>query len=127
MDSRGAALTCSVLLAATLSAVAVSAREEPPMTDQRPSHVRHLNMRMTMPTYPSRAAWERRAAWLRDHIRVACGLVPEPPRTPLKPKIFGRIERDGYSIEKVYFESRPGFYVCGNLYRPLGKLSLIHI
>ena len=121
MNPRRAALALSILLAASLPAVAVSAREEPPMTDQRPSHVRHLNMRMTMPTYPSRAAWERRAAWLRDHIRVACGLVPEPPRTPLKPKIFGRIERDGYSIEKVYFESRPGFYVCGNLYRPLGK------
>jgi len=105
----------SILVAAAFAA------EERPMRDQRPAHVRHLNMRMTMPTYPSRAAWEKRAAWLRDHIRVASGLVPEPPRTPLEPKIFGRIERDGYSIEKAYLQSRPGFFVCGNLYRPLGK------
>ncbi|MBM3892710.1 MAG: hypothetical protein FJ388_26630, partial [Verrucomicrobia bacterium] len=49
------------------------------------------------------------------------GLWPAPEKCPLNGKIFGRIERDGYSVEKVYFESWPGFYVTGNLYRPLGR------
>ncbi|MBM4034699.1 MAG: acetyl xylan esterase [Planctomycetes bacterium] len=95
--------------------------EEKKTVEQRHSHVRHLNERMTMPKYESKEAWERRAARLREHIRVSCGLVPEPERTPLKGEVFGKVERDGYSIEKAYIESRPGFYVCGNLYRPLGK------
>jgi dienelactone hydrolase len=41
-----------------------------------------------------------------------------PPRTPLKARVFGRIERNGVAVEKVYFESVPGFFVTGNLYRP---------
>jgi len=98
-----------------------AAEKEQSMADQRPSHVRHLNERMTMPKYETKEAWEKRAAWLREHMRVSCGLVPEPERTPLNPQVFGKVERDGYTVEKVYLESRPGFYVCGNLYRPLGK------
>jgi dienelactone hydrolase len=47
--------------------------------------------------------------------------MPLPERTPLNAKIFGRIENKDYSIEKVYIETLPGFYLGGNLYRPLGK------
>lgn len=38
--------------------------------------------------------------------------------TPLKPRVTGRLEGDGYRIEKVIFESQPGFHVTGNLYLP---------
>ena len=93
----------------------------PAVHDARLDRCRHLNMRFTMGDYPTKKAWAKRAAWLREHIRVSTGLLPEPPRTPLKPRIFGKLERDGYTIEKAFIESRPGFYVCGNLYRPFGK------
>src|SRR5688572_25032365 len=46
-----------------------------------------------------------------------------PEKTPLRPVIHGRIERDGYTIEKVFFASAPGHYVSGNLYRPAGRAS----
>jgi len=39
-------------------------------------------------------------------------------KTPLNPKITGVIEKPGYRIEKVIFESRPEFLVTGNLYIP---------
>jgi dienelactone hydrolase len=52
---------------------------------------------------------------------MSTGLWPTPERCELRPEIFGRIEREGYSVEKVYFYSHPGFLVTGNLYRPLGK------
>ena len=89
--------------------------------DARLGRCRHLNLRMTMGDYPTRAAWETRAAWLREHIRASCGLLPAPRRTPLKPRVFGKIDRAGYTIEKAFIESRPGFYCTGNLYRPRGK------
>ena len=58
---------------------------------------------------------------LRKQVLVAIGLWPMPARTPLAPVIHGRIERDGYTVEKVFFASMPGHYVTGNLYRPVGR------
>lgn len=70
--------------------------------------------------FHDRTAWERRAKQLREQTLVAEGLWPLPPKTPLNPVIHGRIDRDDYTIEKVFFASYPGHYVSGNLYRPRG-------
>ncbi|MCY2991420.1 MAG: acetylxylan esterase [Planctomycetota bacterium] len=69
----------------------------------------------------SKAEWERRAEQVRQRILVSEGLWPTPAKTPLNAVIHGRIEQPDYTVEKVYFESLPGFYVTGNLYRPKGK------
>jgi hypothetical protein len=66
----------------------------------------------------SRDAWEKRAAHVRRQMRVALGLLPEPTRTPLNAVVHGRIDGDDYTVEKVYFESMPGFFVTGSLFRP---------
>lgn len=66
----------------------------------------------------SREEWDRRSERIRRRVLVSQGLWPMPTKTPLNPVIHGRIDRDGYTIEKVYFESVPGFFVTGNLYRP---------
>ena len=36
-------------------------------------------------------------------------------KTPLYPVIHGKIDRGEYTVEKVYFESVPGFFVTGEL------------
>ncbi|MFI5379477.1 MAG: hypothetical protein ACHRHE_09285 [Tepidisphaerales bacterium] len=69
----------------------------------------------------TRQAWEQRAGQVRTQLLVAAGLWPLPEKTPLNPVIHSPIQRDGYTVEKVYFQSYPGFYVTGNLYRPVGK------
>ena len=46
-----------------------------------------------------------------------------PPRTPLKATITGTLQRDGYRIEKIVFQSLPGFYVTANFYLPAGAGS----
>jgi dienelactone hydrolase len=73
------------------------------------------------PRINNRADWEARAAAIRQTILFRTGLWPLPERTPLNAHIFGRLERNGVSVEKVYFESVPGFFVTGNLYRPVGN------
>ena len=45
-----------------------------------------------------------------------------PEKTPLNPVVHGKIDRDGYTIEKVFFASLPGHYVSGNLYRPKNRV-----
>ena len=67
------------------------------------------------------AAWAKRAERVRRQILVSQGLWPMPAKTPLHPVIHGKIEQDDYTVEKVFFESSPGFFVTGNLYRPKGK------
>lgn len=41
-----------------------------------------------------------------------------PERTPLNARTVETLERDGYRIEKVIFESRPGFHVTALLHLP---------
>ena len=69
--------------------------------------------------YDSLAEWERRREFLETQIRVAAGIYPEPPRTPLNPVLTGETRIEGARIQNVYFESLPGFYATGNLYSPL--------
>src|SRR6185503_7224492 len=109
----------AVLLLAC-SQTATSAGTLPPK-DERAGTLKTLDTLRTFPEIRSRAEWEARAKEIREHMLVSCGLWPLPEKTPLNAQIFDRIERDGYSVEKVYFQSYPGFYVAGNLYRPLGK------
>ena len=69
--------------------------------------------------FPDAASWQAYAAHARERIRQGAGLVPQPRRTPLNAIIRARRDYDGYSVENVAFESVPGYFVTGNLFRPL--------
>src|SRR4051794_16761249 len=78
------------------------------------------NDRMTAPVFTSAEAWARRAQYLREHVLASAGLLPMPEKTPLNPVVFDTVAHPDYTVSKVYFESLPGFFVTGNLYRPVG-------
>jgi hypothetical protein len=80
-----------------------------------------LNTPRDFPSISSAEQWQARAKEIREQVLVSAGLWPLPEKTPLLTRTFGKIQRDGYSIEKVYFQTFPGFYLAGNLYRPSGK------
>jgi dienelactone hydrolase len=61
----------------------------------------------------------RRQKELRAFFLRSLGDLPE--RTPLNPRVVGTLPRDGYRVEKVIFESRPGHHVTANLYIPEGN------
>jgi len=88
-------------------------------TDVRLGPPRTLNGYFPFVVPKSREEWAARRKVVRERVLVSNGLWPLPEKTPLKPVIHGRIERDGYTVEKVFFASMPGHYVSGNLYRPI--------
>ncbi len=69
-------------------------------------------------TYSTKIEWDKRADNIRKQILVGAELYPLPKKTALKPIISSKRTHDGYTVENVAFESMPGFFVTGNLYRP---------
>ena len=57
-----------------------------------------------------------RQQYFRDRMWSYLGARPE--RTPLNARVVGTLDRGDFRIEKIIFESRPGFYVTANLYLP---------
>ena len=55
---------------------------------------------------------------LKDELLGAFGLKPLPEKTSLNVTVTGRLERDGYVIEKLVFEPMPKFYSTAYLYIP---------
>src|SRR6187402_3533726 len=106
----GGGLMRAIMAAAIVAAGVVSAAA------QYRAHTDRLDpLRFT-----SLESWKPRATYLREHILSSAGLMPMPARTPLNAVVFGEIRHADYVVEKVYFESLPGFFVTGNLYRPIG-------
>lgn len=65
----------------------------------------------------SRDDWER----LRDEklkaLRASLGSWPQPPAS-VKTHVTGTLDGDGFRIDNLLFETRPGWWVTANLYRP---------
>jgi dienelactone hydrolase len=91
-----------------------------PAIDARIAGERDTHTPWPVPYFSDRAAWEERAGHIRRHILTCLGLWPMPRKTPLRSRRGPVLRRRGYSVETVYFESLPGFYVAGNLYMPAG-------
>ena len=101
-----------LLLAAFLTATACRAE------DVRRGPPQDLNGFFPFHPPAQAAAWPARRAAIQRRVLVALGLWPPPTKTPLGPVIHGRIDRGDYTVEKASFESVPGLFVTGNLYRP---------
>ena len=105
------------LLPALFLVASVSLAEQ----DRRNVEIRHTDFEFEAPEFGALDQWTQRSAHLRKQILMAAGLLPLPDKTALNPQVFGRTEGRGFSVEKVLLETRPGFYLGGNLYRPLGR------
>ncbi|MBS0205495.1 MAG: acetylxylan esterase [Planctomycetes bacterium] len=70
--------------------------------------------------------WQHRRAELKSHLLAAWGGFPDQPCN-LEPRILGEFQRDGYRVEKLAFQTRPGIWMTANTYVPdkSGRLPAI--
>jgi hypothetical protein len=71
-------------------------------------------------TYDDLAGWMARAETIREGMLKGAGLQPLPKRGPLNVIRHSLRTHEGYTVENAAFESFPGIYVTGSLYRPAG-------
>lgn len=90
-----------------------------------PDHLRALSARAAevrrgaLAELTTADAVHRRQAWVRDTLWRLAGGAPD--RTPLGVRTRGVIERAGYRVEKLVYETQPGLHVPANLYLPAGQ------
>lgn len=87
-------------------------------SDHRLTEVRHTDFRFSPTRFVSREEADSRREELRFNLRMAAGLYPWPEKTPLNVRREAVGSFDGFRIEKIMFETQPGFWSTGNLYLP---------
>jgi len=63
--------------------------------------------------------WTGLRSSFKEQYFYMLGLWPLPERTPLNAKITGTCQGNGYVVDNLHYQSRPGLYVTANLYRPV--------
>lgn len=106
----------AIILATYVHVCRLAAGEFP--NDSRLGPLKDLNGYFPFTPPKTKTEWDTRSDLVRRRVLVSQGLWPMPTKTPLNAVVHGKIDRPECTIEKVYFESAPGFFVTGNLYRP---------
>ena len=97
-------------------------------SDAKTMLMRHLNQQAfqyldrrdeEISVLATEADWRARQQKVRETLNHTVG--PFPDKTPLNAKITGTLKEEGFRIEKVIYESMPGFPVTGCLYIPEGR------
>jgi dienelactone hydrolase len=89
--------------------------------DQRLADLKDLDGYFPLSVPSTVDQWQKRAERVRRQVKVATGLWPMPASTPVNAVVHGRVDRNEYTVDRVYLESYPGHYVTGSLYMPKGR------
>ncbi|MEZ6123583.1 MAG: alpha/beta hydrolase family protein [Planctomycetaceae bacterium] len=110
-------LTTCVLLLLTPSSFGQPAPHEgsPEFLSFIQTSAKQLRSGETAPA--SEAAWKQDSAKLRTQLLQAWGGFPEHP-TDLEPRVLETLQRDGYHIEKLIFQTLPDVWMTANAYVP---------
>lgn len=110
-----------IIILASLFALAVRGQSEE--TRLRVGHAQtpdaaRSELEQFKASYSDRTGWEVRKGEIREGILRGMNLSGLPEKTPLNARFYDQRVYEGYLAESIAFESAPGFYVTGTLYRP---------
>ncbi|MBI3874643.1 MAG: acetylxylan esterase [Verrucomicrobia bacterium] len=120
------------IIALALSFVAAASAQNAPQTNDASQaflnfvKARAAELRANDKPPASLADWSKQRAELRANLMKAWGDRPKQP-APLNPKKLGELQRDGYRVEKIIFQTFPGVWMTANTYVPdkPGKLPAV--
>jgi dienelactone hydrolase len=117
-----AIITCSVIISCS-GKKRIQENESVPLINIRDYLVRSAQeiTGESLAGIQSKADWERMKPARYSEFIEMLGMQDmqlDGKRSDLNVRITGKIQRDGYHIEKLYYESLPGLYVPANLYVP---------
>src|SRR5213592_1249981 len=117
MKTITAGLLCSTLLIAPLL-YAQQGKPDPFLQWMDQIAQQHLERReKAIAEIHTVAGAQRRKHVVREKLMELLGGLPDY-NGPLNARTTGRLQNESYTIEKVVFESLPGYFVTANLYRP---------
>ena len=125
MLSHCYALTFALIICLATSSLAV----EPTNAFQEFAKQQGMNYRQDDRAIENPSDWQQRSSQLRADLLKALGGFPARD-CDLEPKQFGTLQRDGYRVEKIAFQTRPGIWMTANAYVPdrPGKLpAILHV
>ena len=76
------------------------------LLEQREQHIKNLS---------TKADWTIYQNELKSKFGAS---LTKFQKTPLNAKVTGKLERENFTVEKIIFESYPGFYVTAALFIP---------
>ena len=120
---RNALLAAAVCLSPTLSPATLFGQTADP-ADYAFGRLKTLDDSFVPEPPRSAEQWKQRRGEVHRRMQVALGLDPMPAIAPPDAaEVFGRVERDGFTVERVIFHSIDGLQVTGSLFRPVGEAA----
>ena len=117
MTTRGTPVRWSLALLATLTPFGTLNADDPPLAEAFRAEVESITVE-PLNGIDDPETWKARRPELQRQLREMLGLEPLPERTSMEVEVRKVVERPDFVVEAILYQSSPGLYVTGNLYRP---------
>ena len=118
--SRGMNVSVVLMLAAVACSMGAGKKKEEPTMMRAYMQNLYDAVPFSIDAVATKAQWQAWRTRTMTDLRATLGLEQFPKRTPLNVREGVTLDRQGYTVQMIRFETRPNFLMAANLYRPKG-------